>query len=124
MPVEGAEDARQARLLGGRALFRIERDPSNPFEVTTQNAEVMVLGTTFTVETNDVETEVVLVSGVVTLAPRATPDAAVTLAPGQRSTVLALDAPSAARARRPRHAGLVGDRLPRATSPSANWRSG
>ncbi len=95
MPEDGVEDARRARLLSGRALFRIERDASDPFEVTTPNAEVTVLGTTFTVEARDVETEVVLVSGVVTLSPRAMPDAAVTLAPGQRSTVLALDPPSA-----------------------------
>ena len=36
-----------------------------------------------------------LVEGAVTLSPRAMPDAAVRLAPGQRSTVLALDAPTA-----------------------------
>ncbi len=94
VPGGGLDDARQARLLAGRALFRIERNPADPFEVTTPNAEVAVLGTTFSVQASDVETEVVLVSGVVTLAPRATPGAAVTLAPGQRSTVLALDAPS------------------------------
>jgi len=95
LPADGADDARQARLLAGRALFRIERDPSNPFEVTTPNADIAVLGTTFSVEASDVQTEVVLVSGAVTLAPRATPDAAVRLAPGQRSAVLALDAPTA-----------------------------
>ena len=90
-----ADAARQARLLGGKALFRIERDPAAPFELTTPNAEVAVLGTTFSVEATDVETEVVLVHGAVTLAPRATPEAAVRLAPGQRSRVLALDAPTA-----------------------------
>jgi transmembrane sensor len=95
MPGDGVADARQARLLGGRALFRITRNPTDPFEVTTPNAEVTVLGTTFTVEASDVQTDVVLVSGVVSLAPRATPAAAVRLAPGQRSRVLALDAPSA-----------------------------
>ena len=95
VPEDGADDARQARLLVGRALFRVERDASDPFEVTTPNAEVTVLGTTFTVQANDVETEVVLVSGAVALAPRAMPDAAVTLRPGQRSAVLALDPPSA-----------------------------
>ena len=95
VPEAGADDPRQARLLGGRALFRIVRNPAEPFEVTTPNADVTVLGTTFTVDATDVGTDVVLVSGVVTLAPRATPDAAVRLAPGQRSRVLALDAPSA-----------------------------
>lgn len=86
---------REARLVAGNALFRIVRNPEAPFEVTTSNAEVMVLGTTFVVEATDVETEVTLVTGVVTLAPRATPEAAVRLAPGQRSRVLALDAPTA-----------------------------
>ncbi|WP_420454555.1 FecR family protein [Rubrivirga sp.] len=88
------DDPRQARMLGGRALFRIAHDPAHPFEVTTPNAEVMVLGTTFTVDATDVETEVTLVQGAVTLMPRATPDAAVRLAPGERSRVLALDAPT------------------------------
>ena len=95
VPTDETGDLRQARLLAGRALFRIETDPADPFEVTTPNAEVAVLGTTFTVDATDVQTEVVLVSGAVTLAPRAMPDAAVTLAPGERSTVLALDPPSA-----------------------------
>ena len=88
------DQARQARLLGGEALFQIVRDPENPFEVTTPNAEVTVLGTTFSVDATDVETEVVLVEGAVTLAPRATPDAAVRLEPGQVSRVLALDPPT------------------------------
>ncbi len=90
-----ADEPRQARMLGGRAFFRIAHDPARPFEVTTPNAEVMVLGTTFTVDATDVETEVTLVQGAVTLMPRATPDAAVRLAPGERSRVLALDAPTA-----------------------------
>ena len=95
VPTEEAGDMRQARLLAGRALFRIEENAADPFDVTTPNADVTVLGTTFTVDANDVQTEVVLVSGSVRLAPRATADAAVTLAPGERSRVLALDAPSA-----------------------------
>ncbi|WP_412060191.1 FecR family protein [Rubrivirga sp. IMCC45206] len=86
---------RQARLLAGEALFRVTRNPDAPFSVTTPNADVVVLGTTFAVDASDVRTEVTLVTGAVTVAPRETPAAAVTLAPGQRTTVLALDAPSA-----------------------------
>ena len=89
------DGARAARVVAGQALFRVAHDPSAPFTVTTANAEVAVLGTTFTVEATDVETEVVLVEGRVRLAPRAKPALAVTLAPGQASRVLALDAPSA-----------------------------
>ena len=95
VPKAGAENARQARLVGGEALFRIVRDEAVPFTVTTPNAEVAVYGTTFAVEATDVETDVVLVSGAVTLASKGDPEAAVRLAPGQRSRVLALDAPSA-----------------------------
>ncbi|MDT7855027.1 FecR domain-containing protein [Rubrivirga sp. S365] len=95
VPEGGAGDGRAARLLGGQALFRVVRDASDPFEVTTPNAEVTVLGTTFSVRATDVRTEVVLASGVVALAPRAKPEAAVRLAPGERAEVLALDAPSA-----------------------------
>ena len=95
IPEAGAEDGRQARLLGGQALFRVVRNESSPFEVTTPNAEVTVLGTTFSVAATDVQTEVVLVSGAVALAPAAQPSLAVRLAPGERASVLALDAPSA-----------------------------
>lgn len=95
VPEDGAGTVRQARLLSGEALFRIIRDEAAPFTVTTPNAEVAVLGTTFAVDATDAETEVVLVAGAVTLAPRARPEAAVRLAPGHRSRVLALDAPSA-----------------------------
>lgn len=95
MVPSGADDARQARLLAGRALFRVVRDEGAPFRVRTPNAEVTVLGTTFAVEATDVRTEVVLASGAVALAPRAKAGAAVRLAPGERAEVLALDPPSA-----------------------------
>ncbi|MEM6287893.1 MAG: FecR family protein [Bacteroidota bacterium] len=95
VPEAGAEDARQARLLGGGALFRIEHDAAAPFTVTTLNARVAVLGTTFAVEAADVETEVVLVAGAVEVASDGDPEAAVRLEPGQRTRVLALDAPEA-----------------------------
>jgi|GEM_PF-3465257 len=92
-------DPRQARLEHGSALFRVVHDPSAPFTVETPNAEVMVLGTTFRVTAEQsgavAETDVVLVEGAVTLAPKARPDAAVRLAPGTGSRVVNLDAPSA-----------------------------
>ena len=86
---------RAARLRQGRALFRIEHDPARPFEVQTANADITVLGTVFGVAADAVQTDVVLVSGRVRLAPREQDDAAVELAPGQQSRVLAADAPSA-----------------------------
>lgn len=91
-----AEDAgiRHARVVAGDALFTIRHDEADPFTVETPNATVTVLGTTFGVEVGEASTEVVLVDGVVTLASRGADEAPVRLAPGQRSQVLALDAPS------------------------------
>lgn len=92
---EAGADVRRARLLAGQVLFNVYHDPAQPFVLETPNAEVRVVGTTFSVAATDVQTEVALLSGAVTLAPRAKPDAAVRLEPGQQSRVLALDAPSA-----------------------------
>ena len=88
-------DARQARLVAGTALFQIVPDADAPFRLQTANAEITVLGTTFGVEASEVQTEVALVAGSVSLAPRRQPDAAVRLQPGESSRVLAADAPSA-----------------------------
>ena len=88
-------DARQARLKSGEALFQVVPDADAPFRLETANADIVVLGTTFGVAASEVQTEVALVAGSVSLAPRRQPDAAVRLRPGQSSTVLAADAPSA-----------------------------
>ena len=95
LQVPSGAGTRAARLRQGRALFRIEHDPARPFEVQTANADITVLGTVFGVDADAVQTDVVLVSGRVRLAPREQDDAAVELAPGQQSRVLAADAPSA-----------------------------
>ncbi len=95
----GRRDARQARLRSGAALFRIRRDAAHPFSVETPNADVLVLGTVFTVAVDDaatprVATRVTLLEGRVDLALRGT-DAPVRLQPGQSSTVAALSPPTA-----------------------------
>lgn len=92
VPDEG--NFRQARLMAGNALFDIQRVETNPFVIETPNASVTVLGTTFGVDVTDIETEVVLASGIVELASHADRDAPVRLEPGQRSSVLSLDPPS------------------------------
>jgi len=88
-------DVRQARLMSGSALFQIVPDADAPFRLETANADITVLGTTFGVEASEVQTEVALVAGSVSLAPRRQPDTAVLLQPGESSRVLAADAPSA-----------------------------
>ena len=95
VPGADAEQLRHARLLAGNALFAIRHDPTDPFTVETPNAVVTVLGTTFGVTVGQAATDVVLVSGSVALASKDDAEAAVHLAPGQRSRVVALDAPEA-----------------------------
>jgi ferric-dicitrate binding protein FerR (iron transport regulator) len=91
-PIEGAP--RFARLVAGRALFRVARS-DEPFVVETPSANVTVLGTTFGVTASSVETDVVLVSGVVEVASRGE-GAAVRLEPGQQTAVRAGQEPSPA----------------------------
>jgi ferric-dicitrate binding protein FerR (iron transport regulator) len=93
IPEEG-NSFRQARLMGGRALFDIRRDEANPFTIETPNATIAVLGTTFGVAVTKIETQVVLASGIVELASHADLEATVRLEPGERSRVLSLDLPS------------------------------
>ena len=94
IPETDGADLRQARLRAGQALFTVRHDPADPFTVETPNALVTVLGTTFGLDVTEVETNVVLVNGAVALASRGDAAPAVRLEPGQRSRVLALDAPS------------------------------
>jgi ferric-dicitrate binding protein FerR (iron transport regulator) len=91
-PVEDAP--RFARLVAGRALFRIAR-ADEPFVVETPTANVTVLGTTFGVTASSRETDVVLVSGAVEVASRGD-GAPVRLEPGQRTAVRAGQEPTPA----------------------------
>lgn len=80
------EGARLVRLTG-EAVFDVVPNGER-FVVETATARTTVLGTTFGVKASEFETDVVLASGAVALAPRANPDAAVRLEPGQRSRVV------------------------------------
>ncbi len=99
MVPEAGGDVREARLRSGEALFHIRHDAANPFSVETPNADVGVLGTVFAVRvanagTEAVETRVTLLSGRVEMGVRGA-ERRVALAPGQASTVAALNAPTA-----------------------------
>lgn len=64
------EDSREVRV-DGKAYFDIERDESRPFIIHTKNAQVVVLGTSFVVDTDEIKTEVSVESGVVELVNNA-----------------------------------------------------
>ncbi len=86
-PTKGKGFTRRARLTG-RAFFDIAPD-RRPFTIETPTALTTVLGTTFGVRADDAETEVVLVTGRVSLASRQARERVVVLEPGQRSRVAA-----------------------------------
>ena len=91
-PARGSASTRRARLTG-RAYFDIVPD-RRAFTIETPTALTTVLGTTFGVRADDAATEVVLVTGRVSLAPRAARERFVVLEPGQRSRVAAGALPS------------------------------
>ncbi|MDH5609565.1 MAG: FecR family protein, partial [Cyclobacteriaceae bacterium] len=58
------EDGVRAYEVGGRMYFDVKRNEKRPFRVYTEQARVEVLGTTFTLTTeNDHSTEVIVESG-------------------------------------------------------------
>ncbi|WP_457652885.1 FecR domain-containing protein [Rhodocaloribacter sp.] len=91
-PAKGGASTRRARLTG-RAFFDIVPD-RRAFTIETPTALTTVLGTTFGVRADEAETEVVLVTGRVSLASRAARERFVVLEPGQRSRVAAGALPS------------------------------
>jgi len=54
---------REITLLSGRALFRVEKDPSRPFVVTAGDRTVTALGTVFDVALDDGDLSVTLAEG-------------------------------------------------------------
>jgi ferric-dicitrate binding protein FerR (iron transport regulator) len=85
---------RFARLVAGRALFRVARS-TEPFLVETPAADITVLGTTLGVTASSGQTDVVLVSGVVDVASRGLAGT-VRLEPGQSTAVRPGEAPAPA----------------------------
>lgn len=87
---------RGIELKTGEALFDVAKDAARPFIVQAGDQRVTALGTSFAVRHDPRRTEVVLVTGKVTVENRpaapgqrdATADTAVTLQPGERLTIV------------------------------------
>jgi len=60
------ENSRKVQVAG-KAYFDIERDEHRPFIVYTKNAQIVVLGTSFLVDTDEIKTEVYVETGTVEL---------------------------------------------------------
>jgi transmembrane sensor len=85
--VKTDDDGERRVRLTGEALFEVIPN-GGPFVVETATAITTVLGTTFGVDANEIETEVVLANGLVEVATRVDPAQSVRLEPGQRSRVV------------------------------------
>lgn len=91
-PGSGFLEDRQAEFEG-KGLFDIAPE-ARGFVLKTPNAQAVVLGTSFGVQANADETQIVLAEGSLSLASRQTPERVVVLSPGQMSRVAALQLPS------------------------------
>jgi len=70
--------------LTGEAFFQVQHNEHQPFRITTANAEVEELGTSFLVNSGKTEDEIVVVTGKVNVKDKNQPANEVTLTPGER----------------------------------------
>jgi transmembrane sensor len=73
--------------LTGEAFFKVQHKDDQPFLVTTGNAEVKVLGTTFLVNSTQTTDEVVVVTGKVNVTDKKASNNQVVLTKGQRAVL-------------------------------------
>ena len=74
---------REVRLLAGEAYFEVTPDPARPFEVTSGEASVLVLGTAFAVRAGERSVTVAVRHGQVAVAGEDGPDRPSVLAAGE-----------------------------------------
>lgn len=67
--VQFEPDLRRVRLMEGRAVFRVAKDPSRPFLVDAKNATVRAVGTSFGVEQRERDVVVTVSEGTVAVTP-------------------------------------------------------
>ncbi|HYG28420.1 MAG TPA: FecR domain-containing protein, partial [Caulobacteraceae bacterium] len=65
-----AEDQRRIVLLKGEALFEVAKDPSRPFVVMANGAEVRAIGTAFNIRLREKLVELTVTEGVVSVKER------------------------------------------------------
>jgi len=81
-------DKKERRVeLTGEAFFKVQHKDDQPFLVTTANAEVKVLGTSFLVNSTQLADEVVVVTGKVNVTDKKIKNNLVILTKGQRAVL-------------------------------------
>lgn len=59
---------RRVRLFAGEVFFDVKKDPDNPFVIESGKSKITVLGTSFHVRRDGMDTEVIVASGAVKVA--------------------------------------------------------
>jgi len=81
-------DKKERRVqLSGEAFFKVQHNENQPFLVSTENAEVKVLGTSFLVHSTQTTEEVVVVTGKVHVTDKNKTNNQVLLTKGQRAVL-------------------------------------
>ncbi len=70
--------------LSGEAFFEVAKNPNKPFIIQTESTQVEVLGTSFDVNENDVQTTVIVATGKVKFYNKNKPSDLVYLTPGEK----------------------------------------
>ncbi|MBO9635638.1 MAG: FecR domain-containing protein [Chitinophagaceae bacterium] len=73
--------------LKGEAWFQVQSDPKQPFLISTDNATIKVLGTSFLVHSTDSGDEVIVSTGKVSMSDKQTDSKQVILTAGQKAVL-------------------------------------
>jgi len=84
-PENFSSTSREVKLQG-EAFFEVAKDTSRPFRILTNHSEVEVLGTSFNIKTEDLQTEISVKTGKVKVSSLSTSDSAI-LIPQQSAIV-------------------------------------
>jgi transmembrane sensor len=102
LALDYSSNAREIRLLTGEALFKVARDKTRPFRVSTEDAIIHAVGTQFNVRSDSHGTKVSVIEGRVKVADR------IPLGAGEEATIQ-------------RHTGVV-HRAAADTTKALAWR--
>lgn len=87
-PLKFKKDSREVSLITGEAFFEITPNPSQPFGITASDAYVQVVGTSFSVNTDNNEVKLVVKTGKVNFGPVTDKSRKVLVTAGERAQLI------------------------------------
>jgi ferric-dicitrate binding protein FerR (iron transport regulator) len=83
-PEKFTGNTRNVKLIKGEAFFSVTPNKNKPFSIQTENASILVVGTSFNVKCSEEKTEVIVETGIVKVSKKAT---SIDLKPGEKIVV-------------------------------------